>query len=72
MGEPGLEKIACFLCRKAEKLLIQKVGIAFGIGGADYAFCGKCLEKPAIVLFKKLAYEQGLIWPLKNVKNKSD
>jgi hypothetical protein len=55
----------CDLCGRSVGLTIPSVGIAFGMGGDDYAFCEKCLDSlTAMEFWKAMAKLNNLRWPL--------
>ena len=59
MMQPEAEpdKPECFFCGATDGIRIPYVGIALGMGGADYCFCGKCLDEHSADGFWKLFFK---------------
>jgi hypothetical protein len=53
----------CYFCG-SEDILLPEIGIAMGMSGSDYSFCGKCLcEMTAEDFWKAFFTGQGKTWP---------
>lgn len=60
-----MKKSQCYFCGST-KIRVQKIGIAFGMGGDDYDFCYQCLKNmTADQFWRKLAKLLGYRYPLK-------
>ena len=57
------ENHECFFCGSKE-IRLAEVGIGIGLSGADYSFCGACLEgMTADEFWRKFFEEQGNSYP---------
>ena len=62
----------CYFCG-SEDILLPEVGIALGMGGADFSFCRKCLHDMSAEGFWKAFFKgQGYAWPPKLIKGERD
>ena len=60
---------SCLFCGSTD-IYIPKAGIAFGMAGADYSFCKKCLGgMPALEFWGRMFMHLGYKWTPKLLDN---
>ena len=63
------ETLSCYFCG-SDDVILPEIGISFGMGGADYSFCRKCLEgMTASEFWARMTMHLGYSWPPKMTKN---